>query len=67
MRTKIYWIEGPWPGRLAISSRPRGGDWLEDEVRAWQQAGIETIVSLLTKDEIAALELAQEAEFYRKH
>ncbi|MCI0693172.1 tyrosine protein phosphatase [candidate division KSB1 bacterium] len=67
MRTKFYWIEGPWPGRLAISSRPRGGDWLEDEVRAWQQAGIEMVVSLLTKDEIAGLDLTQEAEFCQKH
>ncbi len=63
MQTKFYWIEGPWPGRLAISSRPRGGDWLEDEVRAWQQVGFEVIISLLTKDEIAALDLNQEAEF----
>lgn len=66
-RTEFYWIEGPWPGRLAISSRPRGGDWLEDEVRAWQQAGIEMIVSLLTKDEIADLDLNQEAEFCRNY
>jgi protein-tyrosine phosphatase len=36
-------------------------------VRAWQQAGIEMIVSLLTKDEVAALELTQEAELCRKH
>src|SRR5713101_5776373 len=32
MKTEPYWIDGPWPGRLAIVPRPRGGDWLEDEV-----------------------------------
>jgi hypothetical protein len=35
MRPLIYWINTPWPGRLAIVPRPRGGDWLEEEVGAW--------------------------------
>ncbi len=39
MNTQIHWIEGPWPGRLAISPRPRGGEWLKDEIRAWSQSG----------------------------
>jgi protein-tyrosine phosphatase len=60
MRTDLYWIPGPWPGRLAIMPRPRGGDWLEDEIRAWQRAGVSVVVSLLTDDEIAALELGDE-------
>jgi hypothetical protein len=30
----LYWIEGPWTGRLAISARPRGWDWLQDDVAA---------------------------------
>ena len=34
MRTELYWIEGPWRGRLAIMPRPRGGDWLEDEIQS---------------------------------
>lgn len=61
MRTELYWIDGPWPGRLAISPRPRGGDWLCDEVRAWSQAGIQTVVSLLTAEEAAELVLGDEA------
>ena|SRR5437879_1301071 len=61
MNAEIYWIEGPWAGRLAIMPRPRGGDWLEDEVRAWRSAGIDVIVSTLTSAEIAELDLAQEA------
>ena len=60
MRTELYWIEGPWQGRLAILPRPRGGDWLEDEVRGWRAVGVDGIVSLLTSDEVTDLDLAQE-------
>ncbi len=62
MRTEVYWVDGPWPGKLAIVPRPRGGDWLEDEVRAWRQAGLDVVVSLLTEDEIADFALAGDAE-----
>ena len=60
MRTKLYSIEGSWQGKLAISPRPRGGDWLEDEVRGWRAAGVDVVVSLLTSDEVADFDLAQE-------
>jgi protein-tyrosine phosphatase len=62
MKAVIYWVEGPWTGRLAIMPRPRGGDWLEDEVRDWRSAGIDVVVSTLTNDEAAELDLAKEAE-----
>ena len=62
MTTKLYWIEGPWPGRLAILPRPRGGEWLEDEVQSWQQSGLDVVLSLLTHEEIADLALTREAE-----
>jgi len=62
MNTKLYWIEGPWRGRLAVSPRPRGGDWLEDEIRAWSRSGISVVVSLLTSDEMKDLDLTDEAE-----
>jgi protein-tyrosine phosphatase len=55
-----YWIDTGNAGRLAILPRPRGGDWLEDEARAWSRAGIDTVVSLLEPDEAADLELADE-------
>jgi protein-tyrosine phosphatase len=60
MRTKLYRIEGPWSGRLAITPRPRGGDWLDDEVQLWRQAGLEIVVSLLTQDEVAEFGLSEE-------
>ena len=60
MKPEPWWIDGNWQGRLAILPRPRGGDWLEDEVRGWRSAGVDVIVSLLTNDEIEDLDLAEE-------
>src|SRR5579859_4484988 len=60
MRPELYWIEGPWPGKLAISGRPRGNEWLEDEVEGWKASGIDTVVSLLTSDEEQDLGLKDE-------
>jgi protein-tyrosine phosphatase len=62
MKPDLFWIPGPWRGNLAVVPRPRGGDWLEDEARAWQQAGIGVIVSLLETDEAAGLDLAKEPD-----
>jgi protein-tyrosine phosphatase len=61
MSTKLYWIAGPWLGKLAIAARPRGGDWLEDEIRGWQNAGINTVLSLLTAGEEKDLDLTTES------
>jgi len=61
MGNKLYWIDGPWPGKLALASRPRGGDWLEDEIASWQRAGIARVFSLLTADEEQDLDLTREA------
>jgi hypothetical protein len=61
MKAEIYWIQGPWTGRLAIMPRPRGGEWLEDEVRDWRAAGIDIVVSTLTTEETEELDLTNEA------
>src|SRR6476469_3680743 len=55
-----YWIDTNRAGLLAILSRPRGGDWLEDEARAWARAGIDMVVSLLEPDEAIDLGVADE-------
>jgi len=57
MPTNLYWADGPWPGKLALAARPRGGDWLEDEIAAWRKAGADTVLSLLTPDEEQDLDL----------
>jgi protein-tyrosine phosphatase len=61
MQAKVFWVTGSWPGKLGIVLRPRGGDWLGDETRAWREAGIDILVSLLEPDEEAQLELEGEA------
>lgn len=65
MITTPYWIGDLWNGRFAILPRPRGGDWLKDEVRAWRVAGVDVVVSLLEEGEIAELHLKQESEVCR--
>src|SRR5256886_15212490 len=67
MWTKLHWVSGPWHGRLAVASRPRGGDWLEDEIASWRRAGIDTVFSLLTPEEERDLELADEGHQVRAH
>src|SRR5262245_5849952 len=62
MRADLFWIPGPWRGRLAIAARPRGGDWLDDEATAWRRAGIDVVVSLLEDDEAAQLDLVDERQ-----
>lgn len=58
----IFWIDGdPLPG-LAIVLRPRGGDWLEDELQRMKRGGITTLVSLLEREEILELGLGEERE-----
>ena len=57
-----FWIPGPWRGRLAVITRPRGGDWLEDEVKGWRLAGIDVVVSLLELEEAEQLDLSLESK-----
>jgi protein-tyrosine phosphatase len=60
MWTELHWVDGPWPGKLALASRPRGGDWLEEEMAGWRRAGVDTVLSLLTAEEEQELELKRE-------
>ena len=60
MRPEIYRVGPVEHGRLAIVPRPRGGDWLADEIQALREAGVDVLVSLLTADEVAELDLARE-------
>ena len=67
--TMVYWIPGPHRGlgRLGISPRPRGGDWLDGEVRAWKSEGVDLVVSLLTNEEARELDLDAEEAVCREH
>src|SRR5487761_99695 len=67
MATNIYWVDGPWPGKLALSARPRGGEWLEDEITNWQRQGVKTVLSLLTTEEQRELDLVNESAEAKAH
>ena len=59
----VYWVEANTKGRLAVSARPRSGEWLQTETLSWKEQGLDTIVSLLEDEEIAELDLLLEGEF----
>ncbi len=63
--TQIYWIEDPNPPQLAIVARPRGDEWLRDDLAALKAGGIDVLVSLLEPDEAEELGLAAEGEAAR--
>lgn len=67
MATNIYWVDGPWPGKLALAARPRGGEWLEDEITNWQRQGVKTVLSLLTSEEQRELDLVNESAEAKAH
>lgn len=56
---RIYWVDAPTCGRLAVVSRPRSLVHL----MALKEAGIDFLVSLLEPDEAAEVGLAAEAEW----
>lgn len=67
MRAELYRVALDGPGMLSLMARPRGGDWLPDEVQAWQDARVDVIVSLLEPDEQRELDLLEEASLCEQH
>ena len=65
--TPLFWIDGPWHGKLALAARPRGGDWLEDEMAVWSGEGVNAVLSLLTSEEAGQLDLAAESKAAAEH
>jgi hypothetical protein len=62
MKATIYPIKAAAPNRIAIVARPRGGDWLCDELSALSSEGINVLVSMLTEEESNELGLERESE-----
>ena len=64
MISTIYWINEKEVGdkMLGIMPRPRGNDWLEDEIKWLKIREVDCLVSLLESSEIHELELEKEAE-----
>lgn len=61
----LYWI-AVQNVKLAIVARPRGNDWLADDVRALRDAGIDVLVSALTLPEVDELGLKDEQDCCRR-
>lgn len=62
MFSKIHWIPVPEAGgqQLGTMARPRGNDWLSDEIRGLKLRGIHTLVCLLEHSELYDLGLTDE-------
>ena len=63
MKADIYWIDVSACGRLAIVGRPRGGEWLAEEVADRKASGLTDMVSLLDPFEVRDTGLTNEAEY----
>jgi protein tyrosine/serine phosphatase len=37
--------------KTALAARPRGDDWLDEELLRWRAAGLDSVLSLLTSEE----------------
>lgn len=65
MRPVLFTISRDEPGTLSTMLRPRGGEWLEDEMTDLAAAGITIVVSMLTSAEAHGLGLAREGDAAR--
>lgn len=61
MPTLLYSIPELPTGQLSIMARPRGGDWLFDEIKALRESDVNVLVSLLTPAEVSEFDLVEEA------
>jgi protein-tyrosine phosphatase len=58
---RLYTVQQLPAGKVSIMPHPRGGDWLSDEMKALFFEGVDVLVSLLTPEEVAELDLQHEA------
>ncbi|MBK8207492.1 MAG: dual specificity protein phosphatase family protein [Planctomycetes bacterium] len=63
MKADVLWV---MDRRIAILPRPRGGDWLEDEIASYAQQGVQVLLSLLEPAEELELGLFDEVLFAEK-
>jgi len=56
----LFWVQSR-SLRLGTMPRPRGLDWLADDIKSLRQAGVDVIVSALTPMESEELGLTQES------
>jgi protein-tyrosine phosphatase len=65
MRPHLFTIDQPGPGTLSTMAKPRGGDWLADEMTALRTAGVDILISALTTAELHDVDLTDEPQVAR--
>jgi protein-tyrosine phosphatase len=63
----LFTVKVDGPGALAITPRPRGGDWLNDDVATLASEGVGVLVSLLREEEARDLGLQEEGATCARH
>lgn len=64
---RIYWINEFGKGNLGMMARPRGNEWLENEVLKLKLQEVDIVVSLLERHEEKELEITGEQGLCEKH
>lgn len=65
---RIYWIDIlEKPGKLGMTARPKGGEWLSDEIQKLVNFNISTIISHLEQDEESELDITDESVLCRQN
>ncbi len=69
MISTIYWMKeaGLASKSIGTMARPRGNDWLEDEIRNLSYDKVDFLVSLLESSEAYALGLDKEGEYCQNY
>ncbi len=49
---EIYWVQADIPGRVGVAMRPRGGNYLADDMTLYRRLGVDTLVSALGEKEV---------------
>ena len=62
MRPTLYTVAYTGDGQLSTMAKPRGGDWLDDEMAALHASGADIMVCALTSSELTETGLAGEAQ-----
>lgn len=60
MTSRIFWVKASPPWRLAVMARPRGNDYLPDDIAAVRDGGVDVVVSMLEPHEAKRHGLAEE-------
>jgi protein-tyrosine phosphatase len=68
MPVKIYWLHNfENASKLGTMARPRGNEWLEEDILSLRKQGVQIIVSLLDRNEIYELGLEKESKLCLKN